>query len=147
MKYMLDDMPGNVTAIKSIRFIDTFTKQGSMSMREFLDKNNVEYTYYYFNRDEMSEEILLNETQYEPNTFPMVICDVVLTDSEFVNEVDENGEYVFEEKEDGYIYPVLKEYFFDKQHVVVYDNIEKLNKSRLLEKISELGVKDVTEEN
>lgn len=147
MKYMLDDMLDNVTAIKSIRFIDTFTKQGSKSMKEFLDKNNVEYAYYYFSRDDMSQEILSNETQYEPNTFPMVICEVVLTDSEFVNEVDENGEYVFEEKEDGYIYPVLKEYFFDKQHVVVYDNIEKLNKSRLLEKISELGVKDVTEEN
>jgi hypothetical protein len=147
MKYMLDDMLDNVTAIKSIRLIDTFTKQGSKSMREFLDKNDVKYTYYYFSRDNMSQEILLNETQYEPNTFPMVICDVVLTDSEFVNEVDENGEYVFEEKEDGYIYPVLKEFSFDKQHVVVYDNIEKLNKSRLLEKISELGVKDVTEEN
>jgi hypothetical protein len=147
MKYMLEDMLDNVTAIKSIRLIDTFTKQGSKSMREFLDKNDVKYTYYYFSRDNMSQEILLNETQYEPNTFPMVICEVVLTDSEFVNEVDENGEYVFEEKEDGYIYPVLKEFSFDKQHVVVYDNIEKLNKSRLLEKISELGVKDVTEEN
>ena len=147
MKYMLDDMPDNVTAIKSIRLIDTFTKQSTKPMREFLDKNDVEYTYYYFSRDGMPEEILLNETQYEPNTLPMVICEVILTDSEFVNEVDENGEYVFEEKEDGYIYPVLKEYFFDKQHVVVYDNIEKLNKSRLLEKISELGVKDVTEEN
>lgn len=94
----------------------------------------------------MSDEILNVETQYEA-TMPMIVVEAVTTDSEFINEVDENGEYVFEEKEDGYIYPVLKEIFFKKSIEVVYDNIEKLNNSKLLEKVSELGVKDVTEEN
>ena len=95
----------------------------------------------------MSSEILRYETQFEPYKLPLLVCEIVVTDSEFVNEVDENGEYVFEEKEDGYIYPVLKELFSSRDSVVVYDNIEKLNNSKLFEKVSEIGVENVTEEN
>lgn len=144
--FLQEELGDNVTAIRHIQLYDSFSKQSTKPMKDFLENNNIPYNYYYFSRETMSNEILNVETQYEA-TVPMVVVEAVTTDSEFINEVDENGEYVFEEKEDGYIYPVLKELSYNKNIVVVYDNIEKLNNSKLLEKVSELGVKDVTEEN
>lgn len=144
--FLQEELGDNVTAIRHVHLYDSFTKQSTKPMKDFLENNNIPYNYYYFSRETMSDEILNVETQYEA-TMPMIVVEAVTTDSEFINEVDENGEYVFEEKEDGYIYPVLKEIFFKKSIEVVYDNIEKLNNSKLLEKVSELGVKDVTEEN
>ena len=145
--YLQDDIPDNVTTIRNVMFFDTFSKKGSKAMRDILDKKNVPYTYFYFSREGMSDQILRYETQFEPNKLPFLVCEIVVQESEFVNEVDENGEYVFEEKEDGYIYPVLKEFFSNRYCYVVYDNIEKLNNSKLFEKVSELGVENVTEEN
>jgi hypothetical protein len=145
--FLLDDLNDQIIGIRHILFIDTFTKQSSSQMRKLLDDNSVPYTYYYYSRDGMPDEVNKMESLYAPNTFPMVIVDAYLETSEYLNKIDEDGEYVFEEKEDGYIYPVLEEIKSTILKTVVYDSYEKLNNSRLIEKVSELGVKDVTEEN
>ena len=145
--FLLEDFDDQIVEIHNIIMVDTFTKHPSIQMKKYLDDNNVPYKYYYYSRETMSNEILRFETMYEPNKFPMVVVEVVTQTSDYMNKVDEDGEYVFEEKEDGYIYPVLEEVKHRSNRTIVYDTLEKLNKSKLLEKVSELGVKDVIEEN
>ena len=107
--FLLDDFNDQIVGIRHILFIDTFTKQPSSQMRKLLDDNSIPYTYYYYSRDGMADEVIKMESLYAPNTFPMVVVEVYLETSEYLNKIDEDGEYVFEEKEDGYIYPVLEE--------------------------------------
>lgn len=43
------------------------------------------------------------------NEFPVMRCDYQLRDAIYNNRLNEEGEYIFEEKEDGYLYPVVDE--------------------------------------
>lgn len=146
MSYIRPDIDDSIIEIVEINFYDTFTKTPSRPMRDWMDTNNVPYRYYYYSRDSMPSVILEKEVQYDCK-FPVVAVTCVVEISEYFNKVDEDGEYVFEEKEDGYIYPVLEEVKFTKRVEIVYDNIEQLNKSKLLDKIKELGVTNVPEED
>ena len=81
--------------------------------------NNISKWIDYFNKHELpfelGEQLPDSNTIYEfmgiygidGNQFPIMTVGYQMRDEIYNNRVNEEGEYVFEEKEDGYLYPVI----------------------------------------
>ena len=81
--------------------------------------NNITKWVDYFNKNEIPFELIEqlpnSNTIYEfmgiygidSNQFPVMTISYQLRNEIYNNRLNEEGEYVFEEKEDGYLYPVV----------------------------------------
>ena len=81
--------------------------------------NNIDNWINYFNKNglpfELSQQLPDSNNIYEfigiygidRNQFPIMTVEYQMRDEIYINRINEEGEYVFEEKEDGYLYPVV----------------------------------------
>ena len=104
--------------------------------------NNIDNWINYFNKNELpfelNEQLPDSNTIYEfmgiygidGNQFPIMTVEYQMRDEIYINRINEEGEYVFEEKEDGYLYPVvdMQPVYDDKKMTfLTLEELEEIN--------------------
>jgi len=89
--------------------LNTFTKYNNRSKwLDYFSKNEIPFEDNNQNPGHSNiNEMLGLLPGLDITNFPILRCDYIIRDVIYNNRLNEEGEYVFEEKEDGYLYPIV----------------------------------------